>query len=433
MSDDKEYKEINSAINSSTPNGSNKIDGYKLIVLISSIVTIFAFIINFIPYYESNGGKFIAKINGKEVTSPVYRTYLVYMNKDSVDISRFGFFPQITNPSKFKLKDVLLKYTIYSDSTSFSISDYYKVHAFQQNIEVTYEDDLHNKNTMPRLFRYFVMKDNGQATIEMQATYKGVKEPFLYKSTIYTKKLVEKDVIKRQNIIYDDVKRFFYINNIDTIDLYYIHDVEGDFTYENCADNIVCRGTSYDGIPVREFAIKDNQTVINIGPTIEKDSNSMTHDEKEGTPWYMYIVGIILGIVYLVGTFILIFRIELFDIEAVLTYKFEILWKNGMSIIGYRRSSTINPISLFIEIIVSVLLLYVIQFTYYIIIFGESEFSWPTLALSYSFFLGLFLIILICKKVHKINSFFEKHPLRKPIVYAFFESLLFYIIYYILH
>lgn len=245
--------------------------------VLSMMVTLFVAITNFVPYFESRRGKFVAKVNGDEVVSPFTRTSLVYLDEDSIDFVDFDFFPIISNPTKYPLKDVLVKYTISPYIPGVSITDYYDAHKIRQNLEVTNKDNtLHQSIPLSSPFSSFIMRDNERVTVTLQATHKGIKEPFFYETNIYSKRLVVENGVNRIESIFDDVKLFFESNSIDTCDLY-ILDSGRMSVHENFVGTKAFHEISSDS-----------------------ETSEISVEEKERKPWYMAFLEVILIIVNIV-------------------------------------------------------------------------------------------------------------------------------------
>lgn len=169
-------------------------NGYKKGLLITIILGLLSPIVSvFIAYhpYLANG-KFCATVNGNEVKSPFYQNCLVYFDTDSLDLISIDIFPQIKNDSRFPLKDVNLKYTIQSESAVIDFTSDYTIHKNKKSKEAINADKtIYSNVNAPRPFEQFVMKDEGHATIDLEATYAGAKNPFSYHSEIYAVKKTE--------------------------------------------------------------------------------------------------------------------------------------------------------------------------------------------------------------------------------------------------
>jgi len=274
------------------------------VTTLTTIATLVGACIAIIQYVEANGGTFIAFVNNKEVTPPVNRTVLVYLDKDSADLSQIGIFPQITNPSKYALQDVLLTYKIESNSTNVSFTDYFSVHRLAQGDEVTNLDKtLYAKTDMPEPFYYFIMSDRGQALINIRATYKGVEEPFTFQAKVYANKLFLNDKEERTRAIFNDAQHFVTQNNINSVDLY-ILDSGNVETHENISADKMVIEDPYDsaGKQITASVSKPIEQIVS-----EKKDVSKSAQEKEGTPWYMYIVGAVLFLITIAGFIALLF------------------------------------------------------------------------------------------------------------------------------
>jgi len=195
------------------------------VTTLTTVLTIVGTCIAIIQYVESNGGSFVAFLNGKEVKPPVKNTILVYLDKDSADLSQIGIFPQISNPSKYSLQDVLLTYKIASENANVSFTDYFSVHRVANGSQVTNNDKtLYAKTDMPEPFYYFVMKDKGEASIDLKATYKGVEQPFTFQADVYARKLYRADREQRKKEIFNDAYEFANYKNLSDVDLYILED-----------------------------------------------------------------------------------------------------------------------------------------------------------------------------------------------------------------
>jgi len=176
----------------------------NILTLLSSIVSLF---IAFHPYLAN--GKFCAIVNGNEVKSPVIRNCLVYFDSDSVDLTSIDIFPQIKNDSKIPLKDVNLKYTIQSKSADIDFTSDYKIYRYKKSKEaINVDKTIYSNFDAPKLFEQFVIKDEGRATIDLEATYAGAKKPFLYHSEIYARKRFGDAMIMSSDIVDFDASKF---------------------------------------------------------------------------------------------------------------------------------------------------------------------------------------------------------------------------------
>lgn len=163
-------------------------NGYKKGLLITIILGLLSPIVSvFIAYhpYLANGN-FCATVNGNEVKSPVNRNCLICFDTDSVDLTGVDIFPQIKNDSRFPLKDVKLTYTIQSESADIDFTNYYEINKSRKIKEaINVDKTIYSYDDAPRPFEQFVMKDEGHAIIDLEATYTGAKNRFLYHSEIY--------------------------------------------------------------------------------------------------------------------------------------------------------------------------------------------------------------------------------------------------------
>lgn len=269
------------------------------VTTLTTVLTIVGTCIAIIQYTERNGGTFVAFLNGKEVTPPVKDTILVYLDKDSADLSQIGIFPQISNPSKYSLKDVLLTYKIVSGNAKVSFTDYFSVHRVANGSIATNNDKtLYSKTEMPEPFFYFVMKDQGEASIDLKATYKGVDKPFTFQADIYARKLYRADRDQRKKDIFSDAYDFAYYKKLSNVDLYIL---EGD-KIESFRD------VSFEK-PHTDNATSVQPTRINCNNEVKTKEQVKANNEEiiritkenQGTPWYMRIAAIILFVIFAFG------------------------------------------------------------------------------------------------------------------------------------
>jgi len=275
---------------------------------LTTVATVVAACIAIIQYVESNGGTFIAFVNNEEAKPPIKNTILVYLDKDSADLSQLGIFPKITNPSKYSLQDVLLTYRIDSKSSNISYSDYFSVHRVANGDQVTNIDKtLYAKTDMPEPFYYFVIKDNGEASVDIRATYKGVDTPFTFQADLFARKLYIPEPEKRKDAIFDDAYNFASNKNLDKINLY-ILDNESVESFKEITLNKLLEGKNTVRNQVtatNEESVSENQEgnkntpEIKTVKQIEKENEEVIKASKEsqGNPWYMYIVGGVLVII----------------------------------------------------------------------------------------------------------------------------------------
>jgi hypothetical protein len=283
------------------------------VTTLTTVLTIVGTCIAIIQYTERNGGTFVAFLNGKEVTPPVKDTILVYLDKDSADLSQIGIFPQISNPSKYSLQDVLLTYKIVSGNANVSFTDYFSVHRVANGSIATNNDKtLYSKTEMPEPFFYFVMKDQGEASIDLKATYKGVDKPFTFQADIYARKLYRADRDQRKKDIFSDAYDFAYYKKLSNVDLYIL---EGD-KIESFRDVSFEKPHTDNATSVRPTKINCNNEIKTI-EQVKANNEEIIRITKEnqGTPWYMYIAAISLLVISVFG-FLSIFAMisfQLFD------------------------------------------------------------------------------------------------------------------------
>lgn len=270
-------------------------------------------------FYEKKG-LFLAFVNDKEMIPPINRNILVYMDKDSTDLSEIdGIFPLIFNPARYALLDVLLKYTIEADSANISYSNGYRIDKTSNGERATnITDKLYAKSDLSSPFNRFVMKDNGQAKINLRATYQGVKDPFVYQSNIYTKRINKKENLTRERSAFIDADVFFSKNNdIDKIDLY-ILDNDSIAVFENFTKDSVYKRYSYNYGRMRGYKSRQNTEL----------SSGLQAIDKGNMPWYMYIVGGLLGIFFALGAFFLLYLLIIILINDFQKKKSEFRYVN---------------------------------------------------------------------------------------------------------
>jgi hypothetical protein len=248
-----------------------------------SISTIVSACIGVIVYVQNNGGDFVAFINSKEVQPPIERNILVYIDKDSADLSQIGLFPHITNPSKYSLQDVLVTYRIDTHSADVAYSDYCSVHRLStgeqaDNIDKT----LYSKSDMPEPFYSFVVKDSSYASINIRATYRGVDQPFTYNARVFAIKysIDSNEDLKRH--VFEDAVLFSKRKQRDVTDLYVLKN-----------DSI---------ISLADFSISDASArteKIKTAKQICEDNkeNSIYAQEQQSNPWYINAIGCILCLI----------------------------------------------------------------------------------------------------------------------------------------
>ena len=275
------------------------------VTTITTIATVLAACIAVIEYVERNGGTFMAIVNNKEVKTPIARNILVFLDKDSVDISQIGLFPQITNPSKYALQDVLLNYKITPKLSNVSYSDLYALHSQKEGINATNIDKtLYAKSDMPNPFNYFIMKDKGQASVNLRATYRGVETPFVYTASIYAHKLYVENKEERERDVLKSSIQFCQRHNLKEIDIYVI-DNENIQLFENISKDSIKVELS-----IIDQAISEAKSVEQLKADI-RDLKEKAQKEAK-TPWYLYLAYIVLMFICFISiTFLfVIFKIE---------------------------------------------------------------------------------------------------------------------------
>ena len=254
--------------------------------------------------------------------------------------------------------------------------------------EVIYsKDKIMQSDTIPLPFRSFKMKDKAEARIELTATYSGYKTPFNYCANIYTKRIYQENKSNPWESVYNEALSFLESkNDIDKFDLRYIdkeilpehNNLTADWLREEIAsynpsledstemvvDSFVYYGTIY---PTQEEIIKGEYF-----PKVNKPND-------KSTPWYMYIVAILLGIVFLVGMSITIRRILHYNkYQNTLLFVIEIIVTGFLS---------------YIALMLSLRILFVT--------FQETGFLWVPLALLYIMLFGLLIITSLFEKDDK--------------------------------
>ena len=273
-------------------NGKKSFDT-KLLIMLAALVVALILPINY--YIEKHGGRFLATLNGKVITSPMNRTLLVYMDKDSVDLLKVeDVFPRIENPGRFPLSDVLIKYTVDADSSNIIYSDYYSV---RDTNDITLDEKkLYSKQKVPIPMRLFVMKANGEASIDLEVTYWGIKDPFVYQSKIYTKRISEKENLSREGSAFLDADVFFSKNKeIDKIDLY-ILDNDSIAAFENFTKDSVYRRYSYNHGRIGGYGAAHNAALY--------DESKNTNNES--VLWLLYVLAGILIVFFVIGFALLV-------------------------------------------------------------------------------------------------------------------------------
>ena len=294
---------------------------------ITTIATVLAACIAVIQYVENNGGTFMVIINNKEVNPPISRNILVYLDKDSADLTPLGIFPLITNPSKYTIQDVLLKYKIETYKAEVAYTDFFTIHRLAKGCELTNIDKtLYAKSDMPVPFYNFFIKDSGKASVSIRATYKGVDEPFTFQANVYAKKVLRTDPKERHRAIINDAKKFTSQNHLETVDLYIldkdivethesistdkpmepqeIKDVKETQSESKPAEKAVSKkGTPVTKDDSREtlYNISENVSTSKPIKQIKEEAQEITKaaQEEYHSPWYMYILGILLSFVFL--------------------------------------------------------------------------------------------------------------------------------------
>ena len=211
----------------------------------------------------------------------------------SVKHDKIGLFPLFTNPSKYSLQDVLLTCKVTSDSANISYSDYYSVHQLAQGEEITNNDrTLYAKSDMPAPFNYFILRDKGKATINIRATYRGVDEPFTFQADVYARKIYLAEESGRHLAIFNDAQSF--ANTVKgKFDVYVIEDGKIE-SYEE---------QTVESLQVEASKISDKEQIQKTIAQIAEESRFVksASQENKHTPWYMYIVGVLLYIIFMIA------------------------------------------------------------------------------------------------------------------------------------
>ena len=298
------------------------------VTTLTTLATVLAACIAVIEYTERNGGSFIAVLNNKEAISPLNRNILVYLDKDSADLTQIGIVPQFTNPSKYSLQDVLLKYKVETSDADVSYTDFFTIHRFARGYEVTNLDKtLYAKSEMPEPFYIFNMKANGQALVDLWATYKGADEPFIYKAKIFAKKILANTKEERKYAIFQDAHHFTTQNKINNVDIIIINggNVE---SYEDMTS---------DNLKVSDAAEQETISISKPEQQIEATNKAFikAQKEKDDKTWFEILIIILLLLIFVIG-FVssLFFLIKYDEWENIGRYK-AIVGINVSIIISY--------------------------------------------------------------------------------------------------
>lgn len=265
--------------------------------IIGLIFTIANTVLN---YKKNREGNLKVWIYNKEVTSSTSRTALVYLDKDSADISRHEFFPLITNPSRFHLKDVYIKYTISSDSSNISyIDNYYIVRSYQGKKILEREHTVFNNDTVLSPFSSFYVKPGGHANVRLDIRVNRKKEILTYTTDIFSKKIFSENRYERyRDIFYDAYNPRETRENI--YDIYVIEEGKKPNSIRNLSQDSIRR--LYEKYASRCFPqMLLDESVENLVES-EKDGKLNPYEDNTylQTSQALLIVRIILWIIFIV-------------------------------------------------------------------------------------------------------------------------------------
>ncbi len=258
------------------------------VTTISTLVAILGVCIPVAEYVEKHGGKFVAFVNNKEAASHINRNVLIYMDQDSVDLSQMGIVPTMTNPTKYPVQDMLLMYEIEARSSKIIYADYYSVHQTVSGTQITNNDKtLYAKSTVPRPFYKFVMYGDGEVSINLQVTYRGVNEPFTYHTFVKANKISD------EQLIYKNAYDFITANQIDTVDLYIFKD----------SAFVPLLNYSAEKINKATDTVNDEREILPADFQKENDEKIKEVQEKESVAWYIVVISIVLFILAFFGIY----------------------------------------------------------------------------------------------------------------------------------
>lgn len=258
--------------------------------------------------FDFNEGKFVAILGSEEAESPVSRNIVVFMVGDSIDLQNHKLFPQIYNPSKYSLKDVLLTYKVDSENANISYSDFYSVHKTNKGNQITNNDKtLYPKSDMPNPFLHFYVHDNDLVSINLKATYRGVTDPFSYDAKLLAKKSniqIDRRFIYDKYIFteaYYSALNHLNIQNNDKVDVYILSSehyylfpnmIVGNLKGKILTMDVAIRGAMHVPVDKSNYVYLTPDLKHDIGNQIQKTKEKLSEEttDNDTTPLYIKVV-----------------------------------------------------------------------------------------------------------------------------------------------
>lgn len=309
----------------------------KLMIWFSGLVGFTASSIGIVEFAVPKEGVFLAIVNNTEVEPPVTRNILIYMDKDSVDVGPLRLMPQFSNPTKYPVEDLLLTYNIDCQNANVTCTDYYSLYRAAGGEEVRNMDKtLYPRTEQPDAFMAFVLRNNGNARVKIRATYKGVDNPFEYEVRFLAKRVWDSDSARRARAVIDDAYQHVSASLFDSVDIYVL-DNERVLSYTGVTANGLRSAYNKAHAPVQSTTTtthpndanrytpadktktadneetatvtandEPSQPVVKTVPQIAKEAKESVQAAKdnEGTPWYMYVINVLLFLTFFIGSIV---------------------------------------------------------------------------------------------------------------------------------
>ena len=272
---------------------------------LATIIGIVGGCIGVLEYVENNEGTVVALVNNKESSSPTERNVLVYLDQETLDLKQLNLLPQILNPSKYTVKDIYVKYAIKSNNANIDYTDYYTIHRVADKTELDIKDKtLYAQTELPEAFNAIILKNNSSIEISMRTTYQGAEQPYEYEARIAAKKIWHNNDAQRKQRILADAYQYASNKALNFVDIYIM---KGEFA--NIMTNVsIQQLQAFNTVDTQQTSPQvqtpaKTESQAKSVSTIRKESKDTIQNIKNesSTPWYVWLIGIILFLILFVA------------------------------------------------------------------------------------------------------------------------------------
>ncbi len=265
---------------------------------ISTLAGIIAACIAILEYVEDNEGSIIALVNNKESYTPIERNVLVYLDQETMDLKQLNLLPQILNPSKYAVKDIYVKYAIKSHNANIDYTDYYSIHRVADKTELDIkEKTLYPQTELPEAFNTITLKNNSSIEINLRTTYQGAEQPYEYDARIAAKRIWNKNDDQRKKLILADAYQYASTKALKSVDIYIMKGEFANIMTNVSLDQLQDLNTATNQLTNPQIQTSTSiETQAKSVSTICKESKDtiQTIKDNTSTPWYVWVIGVVL-------------------------------------------------------------------------------------------------------------------------------------------